>query len=439
MDNIEDELKNFNIIDIKKLLPKTKNLIPNALLIFSIGMVIILLLLSVKYTGLKTISVMSSFYFTLHPCNSYDEFIAKSKKDKSCAGVPQKDIPSVINTNEKESIEAVMEDFKKDYCEKINIEDMEGMQPMLYVCRAAYLVSSNMSNIIIKGLYNILNFKGGAGVLILYVGMFLLLKFLREFIEQFIPTFAKSKKKKKSSFILDIIFSIFAIIAVFYVVCLIPTVLTYIMYLVYGFVFSDGAGSANVLRTMYFICIVIVPIALWLVGASLNITEGLTNKEKRKKEEKAAAARAAASGATTTSGSTTTSGATTTSGSTSRPASGSTNSSSRSGNSDVKCGDYNWIFFISFVLIIPFIAAMKQIPFIIISGINGMTCIAQDPNKGEILKKISFVSAYGIIIFIGMIFLPILLHMLRNIVKQIKFDFLEEFLDKLEDLTQIVK
>jgi hypothetical protein len=85
------------------------------------------------------------------------------------------------------------------------------------------------------------------------------------------------------------------------------------------------------------------------------------------------------------------------------------------------------------------IAAMKQIPFLIISGISGFTCIANDPNKAEILKKISFVSAYGIIIFIGMIFFPIIIHMLRNIINQIEFTFLNDILDKLEDLTQIIK
>ena len=421
MDNIEDELKKFNIIDIKKLIPKMKNVIPNVLLIFSIGMVIILLLLSVKYTDLKTIGVMTSFYFTLHPCNSYETFIAKSKKDKSCSGIQETDTSTTVKIDDKEIIESVMGDFKEDYCNKQNIEDLEGMQPMLYVCRAAYLVSSNMSNIIIKGLYNILNLKGvySVGVLVLYLGMFFMLKFLREFIERVIPTFMKGKKKK-SSFIFDILFSIFAIIMVVYVLCLIPTTITYLTYLLYGFVFADGAGAANVLRTMYFICIIILPIALWLVGASLNIKEGLKNKKNDKKggkkddkkdDKKNDTKEGAANKSTTES----------------------------KESSKVKCGDYNWIFFISFVLIIPMIAAMKQIPFLIISGINGFGCIAKDPNKAEIFKKISFVSAYGIIIFIGMIFFPVIIHMLRNITKQIKFTFLTEFLDKLEDLTQIVK
>jgi hypothetical protein len=412
MDNSEDEPNTFNIIDIKKLMPKMKSLIPNVLLIFSIGMVIILILLSNKYSELKTIGVMASFYFTLHPCNSYEEYIAKSKKNKSCSGIQETNTSTSVKIDDKEIIEAVMSDFKEDYCNKQNIEDLEGMQPMLYVARAAYLVSSNMSNIIIKGLYNILNLKGvySLGVLILYLGMFFMLKFLREFIDGFIPAFMKGKKKK-SSFIFDIIFSIFSIITVVYVLCLLPSILTYIMYLVYGFVFADGAGSANVLRTMYFICIVIVPVALWLVGASLNIKEGITNKKSSSKSSKSSSKSGAASKSKTES----------------------------KESSTVACGDYNWIFFISFVLIIPMIAAMKQIPFLIISGISGFTCIANDPNKAEILKKISFVSAYGIIIFIGMIFFPIIIHMLRNIINQIEFTFLNDILDKLEDLTQIIK
>jgi hypothetical protein len=430
MDNIQDEFKQFNIIDIKKLLPKMKSLIPNVLLIFSIGMVIILLLLSVKYTNLQTVSVMTSFYFTLHPCNSYESFLLKKTKDKSCAGVTQKD--SIIDLNEKETIQAVMADFKEDYCEKRNIEDLEGMQPMLYVCRAAYLVSSNMSNIVIKGLYSILNFKGGIGVLMLYVGMFLLLKFLRDFIQQFIPTFAKSKKK--SSFILDIIFSILSITAVVYVLCLIPTILTYLTYLLYGFVYSDGAGSTNVLRTMYFICIVIIPIAMWLVGAGLNIQEGMSNKKKKKSSSSKGSSSSSKGSSSSSKGAASSS----TTGSSSKEGLNNKDKKNKD-SSSVKCGDYNWIFFIAFVLIIPFMAAMKQIPFLIISGLHGFTCIGQDPNKAEILKKIGFVSAYGIIIFIGLIFFPLIIHMLRNVTEQIKFKFLTEFLDKLEDLTQIVK
>ena len=388
----------FNIIDIKKLIPKMKHLVPNVLLIFSIGVVIILLLLSVKFTDLSTIGVMSSFYFTLHPCNSYESFIEKNKKNGSSKGIEQTETETVINVNEKEAVEAVIADFKEDYCEKRDLEDLEGIQPLLYVCRAAYLVSSNMSNTIIKGLYNILNLQGyySVGVLILYLGMFFLLKFLRELINKFIP---KTKVgKAKSSFIFDIFFSIFSIITVLYVVCLVPTVITYLMYLMYGVVFSDGVSSTNVIRPMFFIIIVIIPIALWLVGANLNIREGITNpKPKPKPKPK------------------------------------------------VKCGDYNWLFYIGFVLLIPVMACLKQIPFLIINGINGMKNISkmktetpeQREEKANLLIKIRFVYAYGIIIFIGMIILPIIIHMLRNISRQINFKFLTDFLNKLEDVMKI--
>jgi hypothetical protein len=187
---------------------------------------------------------------------------------------------------------------------------------------------------------------------------------------------------------------------------------------------------------MFFICIVIIPIMLWIVGADLNITEGLTNKQKKKKEKKkeaaAAAASASASSASGTSGTSSASGT-----------SGTTSASSTSGTSkgSVKCNDFNWVFYIGFALIIPIVAALKQIPFLIINGINGLSCISTDAeeSKKNILFKISFIYAYGIIIFIGMILIPIIIHMLRNITKEIKFTFLTEFLDKIEDLTQIVK
>lgn len=430
MDNIEDG-GNFNIIDIKKIIPKMKSIIPNALLIFSIGVVIILILLSVKYTEIKTISIMTSFYFALHPCNTYEEFIAKTKKTKSSGDTVQKD------TDDKETIEEVISSFKEDYCEKRDLEDLEGVQPLLYVCRAAYLVASNTSNIIIKGLYKILNLEGrySIGVFMLYILIFSVLKLFREFINNFIPKMGKSKK---SSFIFDIIFSIFSITTVVYVICLIPSIITYLMFLVYGFVFSDGAGT-NVLRTMFFICIVLIPIMLWLVGADLNITEGLTNKEKKKKEKKKEE-RAATAAAASASG-TTASGASGTSKSSGTTASGTTASSTSSSNGSVKCNDFNWVFYIGFALIIPVIAALKQIPFLIINGINGLTRISSDADesKKNILMKLSFIYAYGIIIFIGMILLPIIIHMLRNITNEINFTFLTEFLDKIEDLTQIVK
>ena len=424
---------NFNIIDIKKLIPNMKHLIPNVLLIFSIGMLIILLLLSVKFTDLKTVGIMTSFYFTLHPCNSYEAFIEKNKKNSSCAGIPQPE--TVINENEKATVAAVMADFKEDYCEKRNIEDLEGIQPLLYVCRAAYLVSSNMSNFIIKGLYNILNLKGfySIGVLILYIGMFLLLKFLRELISKFIP---KTKiGKAKSSFIFDIFFSVFSIITVVYVLCLIPTIITYLLYLVYGFAFSDGAGSTNVLRTMFFICIVILPISLWLVGASLNIREGYSGSKSvyNSSSHKVGPATSWSSKLRT-------------SAATAKALSSKSSSSKASSKKKaVKCGDYNWIFLISFVLFIPVMACLKQIPFLIISGINGMFCISkmktetaeQKEEKANLLRKISFVSAYGIIIFIGMIVFPVIIHMLRNVTKKIKFKFLTDLLNKLEDLIKI--
>ena len=445
-----DELKKFNIIDIKKLIPKMKHLVPNVLLIFSIGMVIILLLLSVKFTDLKTIGVMSSFYFTLHPCNSYETFIEKNKKNKSCAGSEQP--ATVINVIERDAIESVMADFKEDYCEKRNIEDLEGIQPMLYVCRAAYLVSANMSNVIIKGLYDILNLKGiySIGVLILYLGMFFLLKFLRELIGKFIPAFMKGNKQK-SSFIFDIIFSIFSITTVVYVLCLIPTILTYLLYLVYGFVFSDGAGATNVLRTMYFIIIVIIPITIWLVGASLNVVEGARNRRSRRgrprfrsrrARSRRARSRRARARARSNTRNTNTRNTNTRNNNTRN-----TNTRNTAPKKAVACGDYNWIIFISIVLIIPVMACLKQIPFLIINGIKGMTCISkmktdtpeQKADKANILRKISFVSAYGIIIFVGMIIFPVIIHMLRNITRHIKFEFLTVLLDKLEDLMKIVK
>lgn len=429
-----DGLKTFNIINIKKLIPKMQHLVPNILLIFSIGVVIILLLLSVKFSDLKTVGIMSSFYFTLHPCNSYETFIAKNKKNKSCAGIEQPE--TVINATEKETIEAVMADFKEDYCEKRNIEDLEGMQPMLYVCRAAYLVSSNISNIIIKGLYDILNLKGiySVGVLILYIGMFLLLKFFRELIGKFIPKIKIGKAK--SSFIFDIFFSVFSITTVVYVVCLIPTIIIYLLYLVYGFAFSDGAGATNVLRTMYFICIVIIPISLWLVGASLNIQEGYRGRKSVYKPtshtvgpKKSWASKASTYKASTYKASTAKKAP----------------PKKAAPKKAVACGDYNWIFFISFVLVIPVMACLKQIPFLIINGINGLTCISkmktdtpeQKADKANIIKKISFVSVYGILIFVGMIIFPVIIHMLRNVTVHIKFKFLTDLLNKLEDLIKI--
>ena len=429
MDNIEDG-GNFNIIDIKKIIPKMKSIIPNALLIFSIGVVIILILLSVKYTEIKTIGLMTSFYFALNPCNSYEEFIAKTKKTKSCGDTVQKE--SVIVTDDKETIEDVISSFKEDYCEKRDLEDLDGVQPLLYVCRAAYLVTSNMSNIIIKGLYKLLNLEGrySVGVLMLYIGIFVVLKLFREFIDNFIP----KGKSKKSSFIFDIIFSIFSITTVVFILCLIPSIISYLMFLVYGFVLSNGAGT-NVLRTMFFICIAIIPIMLWIVGADINITEGLTNKQKKKKEKKKEEAAAAAAAASAASGTSGTSSASGTSGTSSSSTSGTSSASSK------KCNDFNWIYYIGFALIIPIVAALKQIPFLIINGINGLTCISTDAeeSKKNILFKLSFIYAYGIIIFIGMFLIPIIIHMLRNITKEIKFTFLTEFLDKIEDLTQIVK
>ena len=90
-------------------------------------------------------------------------------------------------------------------------------------------------------------------------------------------------------------------------------------------------------------------------------------------------------------------------------------------------------------------AALKQIPFLIINGISGMFCISKmktdTPEKikerANLLKKLSFVSAYGIIIFIGMIIVPIIIHMLRNITIHIKVKFLTDLLNKLEDLLKI--
>lgn len=442
-----DELKKFNIVNIKKLIPNMMHLVPNALLIFSIGMVIILILLSVKFTELKAISVMSSFYFTLHPCNSYDDFIEKNKKNSACAGIPKPE--TVINATEKETTEAVMADFKEDYCQKRDLEDLQGIQPLLFVCRAAYLVSSNMSNSIIKGLYNIINLEGvySIGVLILYLGMFFLLKFLRELINRFIPAFMKGNKKK-SSFIFDIIFSIFSIITVVYVVCLIPTILTYLLYLVFGVVFSDSVASTNVVRPMFFIMILIIPLILWLVGANLNITEGfrsLAQRRRSRRQKKAVKAEVARVAAARTSTARTSTARTSTSRTSTSRTSTSKTSNARAAPKSVKCGDYNWIFFVSFILLIPTMAALKQIPFLIINGISGMFCISKmktdTPEKikerANLLKKISFVSAYGIIIFIGMIIVPIIIHMLRNITIHIKVKFLTDLLNKLEDLLKI--
>jgi hypothetical protein len=432
-----DELKKFNIVNIKKLIPNMRHLVPNALLIFSIGMVIILILLSVKFTDLKAISVMSSFYFTLHPCNSYEDFIEKNKKNSACAGIPQPE--TVINANEKETTAAVMADFKEDYCQKKDLEDLQGIQPLLFVCRAAYLVSSNMSNSIIKGLYNILNLEGvySIGVLILYLGMFFLLKFLRELINRFIPAFMKGNKKK-SSFIFDIIFSIFSIITVVYVVCLIPTILTYLIYLVYGVVFSDSVASTNVVRPMFFIMIVIIPLILWLVGVNLNITEGFRSAAQRRRGSSNKLAKRILSRIATAKAQRSRTSSTRTSTATASTARAAPKKA-------VKCGDYNWIFFVSLILIIPTMAALKQIPFLIISGINGMFCISKMKTdttekvkeKSNLLKKLSFVSAYGIIIFIGMIIAPIIIHMLRNITIHIKVKFLTDLLNQLEDLLKI--
>jgi hypothetical protein len=192
--------------------------------------------------------------------------------------------------------------------------------------------------------------------------------------------------------------------------------------------------------------IVIIPLILWLVGVNLNITEGFRSaaQKRRSNRQKAAKKTAAKVNAARAASKKAVKVRTASTRNTGRQKARITGRQ-KARNKGVKCGDYNWTFFVSFILIIPTLAALKQIPFLIISGINGMFCISKmktdTPEKvkerSKLLKKLSFVSTYGIIIFIGMIILPIIIHMLRNITQRIKFKFLTDLLNKLEDLIKI--
>ena len=261
--------------DIKIIINNFKNIIPNIILIVSIGIMMFLIILATTYTDLHTVSIMTSFYYTVNPCTKFEEYKKTITRNSSCK-VKVDTSDNIIKNDSllEKNIQFVLGDFQKEYCDIKNISDLEGGEPFFFVCKAASLVCANVSNIVINNLSSIININkpiNRFGILFSYILLYTLCQLLHKIIAQVL---SKILANQNQAFIFNIIYSIFSVIILLFIVCLVPSIITYICYLIYGLLFINANISTNALRMMYFMLLAFIPIASWFIGFTLQFAEG---------------------------------------------------------------------------------------------------------------------------------------------------------------------
>jgi Na+-transporting methylmalonyl-CoA/oxaloacetate decarboxylase gamma subunit len=263
-----------------------KSIIPNLLLIISIGLVIIVIIpsgTSINEKKSEPINLNKSIVIALDPCKSDDRFKDKAT-DKTLTNI---EVPLTEN-----------EIFFKEYLKKqipgcIDFKHLTPSKIFLYFLFSSFSVCYNMTNTVINSLSNFINtlwlpdmplwvkdyMPQFPGIFIFYIIVIIAISGFSKFIRIFMPI--DIKISKKTSFIFDILFSLFSVITVLYVLCLLPTTLIYMYYLIkFAFIKDMPLYFSGLCVIMFFIVFLIfLPLIL------STVQEGAKNKNDNKKKD----------------------------------------------------------------------------------------------------------------------------------------------------------
>ena len=301
-----------------KAVSTLKGIIPNIILIFCIGVVIIIFPTEPFKTN--PINVITAADLSLIPCNELKpqpviaERINKnyqfppptkliggdltkleppSKKTENITPTKTENIPPTKTEKKPELLytddEILFHESLTNYA-SFNIpgtkekackefKDFKASQIFTYLLFSSCKVCSNMTDTMINLISKILHIRLSnffPCVLIFYIFIIGVIMAFSQFINLFIPI--NIKIKKSSALIYDILFSTFGVLAVLYVTCLLPTILIYFIYLIK---FMGDKEMPPLIKLICFIMAsttlsVFTPLILDSVGK-----EGATNKKKK--------------------------------------------------------------------------------------------------------------------------------------------------------------
>ena len=367
-----------------------KSIVPNLLLIISIGLVMIILPCEPPVPNGKKltepISLMKSVELGIKPCGEpevktevLNPLTENAKPDVTKPGgllsglgkipfgpkiggnlEPKKDEPP-LTPNEKKFNELLQKAIEVNgKCP--DFKHLGFTNLFLYLMKSSMLVSSNMTTTIINALSNFiskpLSFMAPVsgflpGVFLFYIIIMLLLVSFSKFINIFMPI--DIRIKKKAAFIYDILFSMFGVFSALYVVCLIPTIVIYLFYLL-NFIKQDTDKRLIGLCLFMFFSAFLIFLPLILD----SVQEGLKNKKKgndkkksskKKGNDKKKSSKKKSSAPARTSSSSTTSSSTTSSSTT----------SSSTKKDDEKPKNNSWGYISLFTIIIPIASCIMSI------------------------------------------------------------------------------
>jgi hypothetical protein len=357
----------FSLFDKEKINKDLMSFIPNLLLIFSIGIIILFILYSIdNKCGLTPHGL---FHFM-----GVSDIMTYDVNTKSCK------TPEELNMIRRKQIENKVQITIPEPDKAIKDKDASWFALFGYIVTNAFKATLNSSNYIIRSLYDILNTDSNCciGVVMLYIMFYIISKFFKEIIQAFVPfDFFKlfKNKKTKSSFLFDIIFSILSIISILFAVCLTVAIIVYIAFLFKGLFDSSNEYSVKLIP-IYFMLIITIPLIAWIFGLDIKITE-----------EKGA---------------------------------------SKKGIE--KIGHYNWIIFMLIALGIPFITTCTTIVQLIVVGISRLLTAARETH---LIQKRNCIWVYGWIILLVLFVMKIVMHILEQASSKLKIDVFSELINKL--------
>jgi hypothetical protein len=219
-----------SMFDIDKLTKDLKTLVPNIFVVFSIGITLILILYSnINY---KKRDIFCFTKQNKEPCD-----LPKDKEPVYTESCPKDEHP--LTTADYNFFELLAYVFGHAYTECVN-------------------ATSQVINILV---YKINSFQ----IVALYIGFFLFNKFLKEFLQVFVPFEFLNKILNKlqgaqlnSSFIFDIVMSLLSVIWLIFTICLLVAIVVYFAYLFHGLFTSTGRYAQ--LIPVFAFAILIIPL-----------------------------------------------------------------------------------------------------------------------------------------------------------------------------------